>query len=59
MLSITETLQCAFRNNIFYQENHVPMMQYFGYPNPNFGSGTRGDCRVADYPRYLTQPYKV
>ena len=51
MRSMTETLQYAFRNNIFIRKNHVPIMQFFGYPNPNLGPGTRGDCRVSDYPR--------
>ena len=48
MLSMTETLQCAFRNSFFYQKNHilnVPIMQYFGYPEPKFGFG---------YPRRLS-----
>ena len=34
-------------------------MQHFGYPNSNFGSGTRGDYRVPDCPRYPTQSYHI
>ena len=36
-----------------------PTMQSFGYPNFKLSSGTRGHCRIPDYPKSGTRLLEV